>query len=252
MFIELIDALRCVQPHEPTWLVASIERAEGRYIERGVLGCPICRAEYPVIDGVADFRVRSETRGAGCGSDGREEGSPRGAAPDPSVRLAPAGRAAPAVSAAAAAPPPASSDPLEAAALLNLDTPGGFVVLAGEWSGVARQLVELVEGVHILSVNPVPGLGSGSGVSLMVTEGELPLRPGVARGIVLDESHGSPTFVAAAAAALRPGGRLVAPASVDVPDGILELARDGRRWVGEAGGAQRGVVELTRRRTPRG
>ena len=56
MFVELVDALRCVRPHEDAWLVAATRRTEHRHILDGVLGCPVCRTEYPVRDGVADFR----------------------------------------------------------------------------------------------------------------------------------------------------------------------------------------------------
>ena len=219
MFIELVDALRCVRPHEPTWLVVSIERAEERHIMRGVLGCPICRAEYPIVGGVADFR------GGGGGSEAGNDSRPL---------------------------PAATRTPLEAAAMLDLADPGGFVVLAGWWASVARPLTSLVEGVHILVVNPVFALVGGVGVSVIVTDGELPLRGGVTRGVALDEVHGSTAFIASAAAALRAGGRLVAPAGVEVPDGLTELARDEAHWVGVARGAHSGVVQLARGRAPRG
>jgi hypothetical protein len=32
---------------------------------------------------------------------------------------------------------------------------------------------------------------------------------------------------------VKPKGRVVAPAEVPLPDGVRELARDGRHWVGE-------------------
>src|SRR5512140_104168 len=55
MLIPLVDALRCIRPHEDTWLVASIDRAEDRDIIEGTLGCPSCLAEYPIHDGVVHF-----------------------------------------------------------------------------------------------------------------------------------------------------------------------------------------------------
>lgn len=55
MLVPLVDALRCPNPHDETWLVASIERAEARDIKTGTLGCPQCLAEYPVRDGVVHF-----------------------------------------------------------------------------------------------------------------------------------------------------------------------------------------------------
>jgi hypothetical protein len=56
MFIELVDALRCLHEHEESWLVAAVERFEGRYIDRGSLGCPVCRTQYRIDRGAADFR----------------------------------------------------------------------------------------------------------------------------------------------------------------------------------------------------
>src|SRR6476620_4400515 len=57
MFIELVDALRCPNTHEESWLVASADRMEARHIVSGSLGCPICKSEFPIRDGVVDFRT---------------------------------------------------------------------------------------------------------------------------------------------------------------------------------------------------
>jgi len=55
VFLPLIDRLRCLNGHEDTWLVASIESADERDVRKGTLGCPICSAEYPIRDGVVLF-----------------------------------------------------------------------------------------------------------------------------------------------------------------------------------------------------
>ena len=55
MFTPLVDSLRCPNPHDETWLVASIDRAENRDIITGTLGCPKCLAEYAIRDGVVHF-----------------------------------------------------------------------------------------------------------------------------------------------------------------------------------------------------
>lgn len=55
MFLPLIDRLRCLNGHEDTWLVASIDRADERDVREGILGCPVCSAEYPIRDGVVLF-----------------------------------------------------------------------------------------------------------------------------------------------------------------------------------------------------
>jgi hypothetical protein len=57
MHIDLVDSLRCIAKHEDSWLVAGIEQMSGRHIVEGLLGCPICRAEYVVLDAVAYFGV---------------------------------------------------------------------------------------------------------------------------------------------------------------------------------------------------
>jgi uncharacterized protein YbaR (Trm112 family) len=55
MFVELIEALRCPRPHEETQLVVSATRTEARHIVEGVLGCPVCGAEFAIHGGVAQF-----------------------------------------------------------------------------------------------------------------------------------------------------------------------------------------------------
>jgi uncharacterized protein YbaR (Trm112 family) len=52
VFIELVEAFRCLGPHEVTWLVGSFARLEERDIVSGVLGCSVCRATYPIRDSV--------------------------------------------------------------------------------------------------------------------------------------------------------------------------------------------------------
>src|SRR5689334_5423026 len=102
MFVELIDLLRCPRPHEDTWLVASAEETASRHILRGALGCPLCGAEYPVVDGVADF---GEAPVAGPAEDHVD-----------------------------------ADDTMRAAALLGLTAPGATVVLGGVWQAVAAPL----------------------------------------------------------------------------------------------------------------
>lgn len=194
VYIELVGSLRCVHPHEPEWLVASSELMEARDIVRGVLGCPRCGARYPIERGIADFR-----------------GGATGPAPAPPAR-----------------------DPelaLRAAALLGLESPGSFVVLAGAWGAAAPEIVAMVDRLHVLALDAPEALESGGGVSLALAAGEVPVRAGMARGVALDEAHAGESWLASAALALRPGGRLVAPATARVPAGMDELARDDRVWV---------------------
>ncbi|MDQ3697573.1 MAG: hypothetical protein M3373_06055 [Gemmatimonadota bacterium] len=217
MLPELIDSLRCVGDHGFTWLVARADHVSGRHLIRGTLGCPACGAEYPVHDGILDF-----TRGV----EGRGE--------------APLARPT-------AGTMEADELALRAAALLGLTSPGGLAVLVGEWGGAAPTLVPMVDGVQILAVNPPAGVESGGGLSLVRAFEDVPVRAGAARGVALDEEHATPRVLAAAAAALRPGGRLVAPADAPVPARITVLARDALYWVAERAPDEE-HVPLSRRR----
>ncbi|AHG90243.1 hypothetical protein J421_2706 [Gemmatirosa kalamazoonensis] len=194
MFVELIDLLRCPRPHEDTWLVAAAEETVGRHIVRGTLGCPLCEAEYPVVDAVADF---GEAQVAGSAAD--------------------------AITA---------DDTMRAAALLGLDAPGTTVVLGGAWQAVAAPLAELA-GTRVLLLDPVHAEPLREEVSALRGGGGLPVAANALRGVALDAYTADEPRVAAAVRALAPRGRLVAPADVPVPAGLTELARDARHWVAE-------------------
>lgn len=57
MFIELTDHLRCPAAHDEAYLVLLPSLVEGRQVLEGILGCPVCQAEYPVREGIARFGV---------------------------------------------------------------------------------------------------------------------------------------------------------------------------------------------------
>jgi uncharacterized protein YbaR (Trm112 family) len=210
MFIELVDALRCPAPHEETWLVASATRMEARHIVEGMLGCPVCHAEYPVRRGVVDFR--------------RARGAPR----------------------ASGSPPP--RDPREAmrlAAFLGLASAGGFAVLLDGWGAHAPALRELVETPLIL-VDPPSGVEGEPGVSVLLSDGPIPLATGAARGVAIQGS--GPQRASDAVRITRAGGRLVGPADLALPSGVSALARDDTLWVGEKEPETSALVTLHVRR----
>ena len=128
MFIPLVDVLRCVRPHEDTWLVATIDRAEDRDIIDGVLGCPSCLAEYPIRDGVVMFD-------AGVSRPRYEQ--------------------------------PSEQDVVRLAAALDLVDPRMTAVLHGSWGAYAPML-RGVSPVPLLLVNPPGGITSGDGVSIVL------------------------------------------------------------------------------------
>jgi hypothetical protein len=149
VFLELVDALRCIRPHEETWLVAAMDRVDGREIIDGMLGCPICHAEYPVRDGVADFTAGGVAVPSQA-ADSRES----------AMRLA---------------------------ALLDLTDGRGWALLVGSWGSIARELQSIVSNPLVL-VNPPAGTGSGHGVSVLLASASLPIAMGAARCAALDES----------------------------------------------------------------
>jgi uncharacterized protein YbaR (Trm112 family) len=129
MLIPLVDILRCVRPHEDTWLVASIDRAEDRDIVEGTLGCPSCLAEYPIHDGIVEF----------------EEGVAR-----PEFRQ------------------PSEPDVVRLAAALDLVDPRMTAVLHGSW-GAYAPMIRGLSPVPLLLVNPPLGVASGDGVSIVLS-----------------------------------------------------------------------------------
>ena len=208
MFIETIDALRCLTPHEDSWLVASFERMEGRTVVTGRLGCPVCRASYPIVDAVGWFGVAP--------------GTPRPATPVPDA---------------------GEDEVLRLAAMLGLTSPGGLVVLGGGWGALAPAL-QLIAPAQYLLVNGPVVAGLAPGASELRVADALPVAAGRLRAAALDE--GTLELLAGTVRALAPRGRLVAPAATPLPAGLGELARDARHWVAEQGAAAGPIVGLRR------
>lgn len=195
MFVEIVDALRCPRPHEESWLVLAARRTDDRHVLEGTLGCPVCRAEYPIHDGIADF--------ADAGAHDRVSAA--------TIRaLSPADHLA---------------------AMLNLGDALGFVVLIGAWCARADALLDLLDVPPLLLVDPPEGIAMGHGLSGLRAGVLLPLATGAARAVAIDSADTA--LVAEAARVTRVGGRLVAPAESRVPEGVRELARDESVWVGE-------------------
>jgi hypothetical protein len=200
MFIELVDSLRCLEPHDETWLVAAASRMEGRHLIEGVLGCPVCRREYAVRDGTGWFSTRQP--------DAADQGL---------TTLV------------------TDSDPAHltrTAALLDLSQPGGIVVLGGSWAAHADAVAEL--GVaHVVVLNTRASESSVQEVSSIVVDDRLPFGSTALRGVAVDRGQASPALLSSAASSLRSRGRLVAPSDAAVPGGVEVLARDDRVWVAE-------------------
>lgn len=100
MFIELIESLRCPREHEDSPLVVTASRTDARHIMEGMLGCPVCHAEFPIRGGEALFA-----------SD---------------------------IEAIAAAPSPETA--MRLAAFLDMTDARGFVILCGSWGAHAEEV----------------------------------------------------------------------------------------------------------------
>lgn len=201
MHSEIVDTLRCLGAHEESWLVAAADVTEERQIMRGLLGCPVCHARYPIERGVADFTGGLARPVALIDDD----------------------------------PPFDDDDAVKLAAMLDLTDARGYVLLVGCWARLAHPLRELVP-LMVLVANAPPDVPMGDGVSGLTVGSRIPLAAGSARGAALGAAGAS--LAESAIAAVRATGRVVGDASLALPAGVSLLARDDRQWVGtcEGGG----------------
>lgn len=100
MFVELIESLRCPRDHTESPLVVTASRTDARHIMEGMLGCPVCQAEFPIRAGEALF---SSSRDASVAAPSEET----------AMRLA---------------------------AFLDLTDARGFAILCGAWGAHAEEV----------------------------------------------------------------------------------------------------------------
>ena len=200
MHIELTELLRCPEPHREEFLVLSTGEVRQRMVRNGILGCPVCRREYPILRGVVDF----------TGNVQRETENPTHVSRFPFPE-------APALQ-----------------ALLELSGPGGYVVLAGAAARHAAALGELMAGVHFVGVNAPQDLQELPVLSLLVADENIPLRSNVVRGVVVGADVAtSPWLVEAHRVLLRGRRFVVEKEELDLPIGLTKLASENGVWVGE-------------------
>jgi len=200
--IELTEMLRCPESHPEEFLVLSTGEMSGRMVRYGVVGCPVCRREYEVVEGVVHFEGRETGEGGPGDSD-----TPRPPSP---------------------VPPPEVYQ-----ALLDLGGPGGYVILLGTAARRAVSLAGLMGGIHFVGINAPPGVEELPVLSLLTTGAVLPLRQGMARGVVVGAELVGPAWLAEATRVLLRGRRLVVEReTVEVAD-VRALASGDGLWVGE-------------------
>ncbi|MGH7568349.1 MAG: hypothetical protein ACREL9_05150 [Gemmatimonadales bacterium] len=217
MHIELTEMLRCPEPHAEEFLVLSTGEMLGRMVLSGLVGCPACHREYPIVNGVVDFS-RPGTRAAASASE------------PPAAPVA--------------SRPPLADDAQTLQALLDLSGPGGFVVLLGAAARHAVGLASLMgggggggggggTGIHFVGINPAADVEELPVLSLLRCPGLIPLRQACARGVILGRDAAAEPWLSEARRVLLRGRRWVAEdETVTPPEGITRLASGEGLFVG--------------------
>ncbi len=232
MHVELADLFRCPEPHPDSWLVVAADRTERRVVLDGVLGCPLCAAEYRIENGVTYFGAANESAPVSAESDVH-----------------------------ANAPADISDDEaMRAAALLNATDASATLGFVGASIALVRAVQSAVgarciafdapdarDARHWYGASDAPLAIVVAGAA-MLRDGRL-LAPGALAGVWREPGAPMPLGQP------RARGRLVAPAALPVPDGFTELARDAMQWVAERDAANdpntaapSGLTQLRRRR----
>lgn len=193
MFIELTEYLRCPESHAETYCVLVPETIVERRVTRGSIGCPTCRREYPIVEGIVEFGFADVVDYPAADS-----------LPDPQV----------------------------VQALLGLGSPGGFVALIGSAASGAPQLTRLLDGVHFVGVNPPPDVEASRFLSPLRSARGIPLKTGVARGVVVGADHARPPWLEDGVRVLLRGQRIVVLRELGELNGVERLAVGDGLWVG--------------------
>ena len=196
MHIDLTEMLRCPEPHDEAFLVMSTGEMRGRMVRSGLLGCPVCGREYPLIKGVARF--------TGSGEQGAvPSAAPFGTAPGS----------------------PLPVDPETLQALLDLSGPGGYVVLVGNAARHAVGLAGLMGGIHFVGIDAPPDVEELPVLSLLSCDSMIPLRRAMARAVVVGRDYAEAAWLAEAERILLPGRRLVVEREdIALPAGLTRIA----------------------------
>ena len=142
---------------------------------------------------------------------------------------------------------PSAEVAMRLAAFLELTDARGFAILSGHWASHADQ-VRRIAGTPLVLVNAPHGVVADV-AAVIETRDALPFAAGSARAAAIDDRM-SPAGIVSLVRAIRGRGRLVATASTPLPDGVVELTRDDRMWVGEKTTAPDGAPRLVKLERP--
>ena len=264
MHLELVELLRCPVPHAPGVLVASADVIANRYVSEGLLGCPECYAEYVIRGGVTRFvsgdslSDRRESLGSAANSEqeANAANSAQAANGARAVNAANSEQAANAANGARAANHSLAA--MRLAAQLALSTGRSVFALVG-YDVMTMVAMREIVAARVLLLNPsqfdAAAFASQQLQSVplvapvgVISCGEvLPLVPARFDGLAVHAAHALPGLLEQAAAALRIGGRLVAPVQASIPVGMRELVRDEHVWVAERESVASAPISLRRR-----
>ena len=192
MFIELTDHLRCPEDHDESFLVLLPDKMEGRSVQTGQLGCPVCGRTFQVVDGVFD--------------SGGE----------------------PAVSSAE----DTALTPESATVLTGLHGPGGYLALVGPVASLWEEIAERNPGVGLVAINPPAEVIDRPEISVVrgqrIPLKSRSLR-GVVLGKSYGDN---PYWVREAARVVLPGLRIVGEGADPSGNSIDLMASAGGVWVG--------------------
>jgi uncharacterized protein YbaR (Trm112 family) len=200
MLIDVTEILRCPQPHDEAYLICGPVTMDGRHVVRGGLACPVCRAEYPIVDRVAWF-------------------APPDAVAEPSTPSAPLA---------------ASSLTVEAVrTFLDLQGGGGYVLLVGNAARFGPELAALLPLSAVVccclsSSRPDPGA-----ITVLHSPRVLPIKRHSVRAVVVGSDAARDPWLPSAVEALLTGLRVIVEDETAAPAGVVELARGAGVFVGE-------------------
>ncbi len=186
MFFELTDYLACPRCGPAFGLVLLVEEVDGRRVRSGWLGCPNCRHDYPVREGVADLRLDPH---ADPGKPGRFK----------DAELA-----------------------LKIVALSGMGEDSGCLMVDERLAHSAAEVAALAHQLEVIAVSAWSAdATSTAGVSLVLADVRFPLVESRLRCVAIAPG-GDSELVAAAARRVAAGGRLLL---FDAAESDLEVAR---------------------------
>jgi len=197
MFIEVTEILRCPQPHEESYIICGPVSMDGRDVVRGGLACPVCRADYPIVDRVAWF-----------------------APPDAVAGLRPPG-----------APSSLTADGIRT--FLDLQGGGGYVLLVGSAGRFGAELAGLLPSSAVVCLSLLSTRPEAGKLSIIHSPRAMPVKRHCVRAVVVGSDAALEPWLSGAVDALLPGLRVIVEDEAAAPAGVVELARGAGVFVGE-------------------